>query len=582
MAAKLIAIAGPFKGTTFPVKYAECVVGRDASSGLCLEDEAVSRRHCVILSEAGTIRIRDLESRNGTMVNHAPITERALESGDQLKIGESTFLFSTADAAPIAPREGTPDIETQTLVLHSSNCAYLHTGGIAGAGRAARDLAALLRISCEISKLREPEAIARQLAEIAAGLIQGARAELVLLDRDSPRGGAAARAVEESAAVLEDNRVLVVPLVSGSRPLALLRLEAGDRPFDDGHLHFMSAVGAIASLALENATHIEYLEGENRRLRDESNLKHQMAGEGPRMQEILKVIAKAAPSNATVLIQGESGTGKELAARAIHNNSGRAAKPFVAINCATLQENLLESELFGHEKGAFTGAVIQKRGKIELAEGGTLFLDEIGEMPPLVQSKLLRVLQEREYERLGGTRTLRADIRVLAATNRDLMQAVRAGGFRQDLYYRLNVVTITLPPLRERREDIPLLANTFASRFAGRAGRAIQGISPAARACLVQYDWPGNIRELENAIERAVVLGSSGLIEPDDLPEAILEAAPSQSSAAGYHELVRDGKRKIIQGALERGGGSQLEAARQLGLNPTYLSRLMRNLNLKT
>jgi Nif-specific regulatory protein len=420
------------------------------------------------------------------------------------------------------------------------------------------------------------------LADLVSEAIPCERAALHLSDEDGSDEPADLRAASDSVAVLEDDRVLAVPLVSGGRTTAVLRLEAGERKFDENHLQFVSAIAAIASLAIENATHMEFLEGENRRLKAEIELNHDMVGDSPKIREVLRLIARAAPADTTVLIEGESGTGKELVARAIHNNSRRSGKPFIAINCATLNENLLESELFGHEKGAFTGAMIQKPGKLEIAKGGTLFLDEIGEMAHSIQAKLLRVLQEREFERVGGTRRIAADIRVIAATNRELQQAVRAGSFRQDLFFRLNVITISMPPLRERREDIPVLANYFAARFAARSGRTLAGISPAARALLMQYDWPGNVRELENAIERAVVLGSADHILPEDLPEAIVEAVPSVSSAGGYHESVREAKRKIIFGALEQSGGSQMDAARLLGVNPTYLSRLIRNLGLKS
>src|SRR5262249_11616124 len=242
------------------------------------------------------------------------------------------------------------------------------------------------------------------------------------------------------------------------------------------------------------------------------------------VQEFMGRVARA---DATVLILGESGTGKELAARAIHRASPRSAAPFVAIHCAALAETVLESELFGHEKGAFTGALTQKKGKIEVADGGTIFLDEIGELSPAAQVKLLRALQEREIERVGGTRPIRVDIRVIAATNKNLEKEAAAGRFREDLYYRLSVVSLTMPSLRERRDDITLLANYFAARFGSKLCSRIPGISPEARAIMMRYDWPGNIRELANAIERAVVLGSGELIVPEELPEALLETGGS-------------------------------------------------------
>ncbi len=254
----------------------------------------------------------------------------------------------------------------------------------------------------------------------------------------------------------------------------------------------------------------------------------------------------------------------------------------MAINCAALAETLLESELFGHEKGAFTGAIAQKKGKLEVAEGGTVFLDEIGELAPSLQAKLLRVLQEREFERVGGTRTIKLDVRLIAATNRDLEEEVKKGRFREDLYYRLNVVSVRMPALRERREDISLLASYFAAKYGKRSGRTVVGISPRARACLLNYEWPGNVRELENAIERAVVLGSSDLILPEDLPETILErAAPAGAPAEAFHDAVRESKKQLIIGAVEQAMGNYTEAARLLGLHPNYLHRLIRNLNLK-
>jgi two-component system, NtrC family, response regulator HydG len=252
-----------------------------------------------------------------------------------------------------------------------------------------------------------------------------------------------------------------------------------------------------------------------------------MVGKGEAMGEVHRFIARVAPTDTTVLIRGESGTGKGLVARAIHENSPRASQLFVTINCAALAEGLLESELFGHERGAFTGTM--KKGKFEIADGGTLLLDEVGELTPALQAKLLRVLQHHEFERVGGTRPIRVDVRILAATNRDLEAAVRSNTFRQDLFLRLNVIGFTVPPLREHREDIPALAAHFAKRFSEKLKRPPMEISDKARAALMRYDWPGNVRELENVIERAVVLGSTGVILPEDLPEAVVEPATARA-----------------------------------------------------
>jgi Nif-specific regulatory protein len=282
-----------------------------------------------------------------------------------------------------------------------------------------------------------------------------------------------------------------------------------------------------------------------------------------------------------VLILGESGTGKELIARALHRNSLRAAGPFVAINCAALTETLLESELFGHERGAFTGAVTQKKGKLEVADGGTVFLDEIGELSPLLQAKLLRVLQEREMERVGGTKTIRLNIRVLAATNRDLDQAAQKGEFRRDLFYRLNVVSLKAPALRDRPEDTLPLAEHFARKYAAECGRKIVGLAPEARAYLQSYAWPGNVRELENAIERAVVLGSAGMVLAEDLPENIRESRPAAVSASMYEEAVEAAKRQVVLQAFDQVNHDHEQAAKILGLHPNYLHKLIRTMNLK-
>jgi Nif-specific regulatory protein len=378
--------------------------------------------------------------------------------------------------------------------------------------------------------------------------------------------------------------VLAVPLEVQGKLLGVIYLDtsAQEVRFDSELLQLVTALGNVAALAIENARHLDWLGGENRRLHQELVIAHSMVGESAPMREVYQFISRVAGSDSTVLIGGESGTGKELVARAIHGNSGRAERPFVAINCAAITETLLESELFGHEKGAFTGAVAQKKGKLETADGGTVFLDEIGELAAPLQAKLLRVLQEREFERVGGTRPIKLDIRLIAATNRDLKEASRLGTFRQDLYYRLNVVSLRMPALRERAEDIPLLANYFAARSSEKVKRRVVGFSPKARACLLAYDWPGNVRELENAIERAVVLGSSELILPEDLPESVVEGMASEEGPVTVlHDGIRRAKQAMIELAIEQAGGNYTEAAKSLGIHPNHLFRLIRTLNLK-
>ncbi|NCD25011.1 MAG: sigma-54-dependent Fis family transcriptional regulator [Deltaproteobacteria bacterium] len=288
-------------------------------------------------------------------------------------------------------------------------------------------------------------------------------------------------------------------------------------------------------------------------------------GQSPPMRRLLDMLAAIAPSEATVLITGESGTGKELIARAIHANSQRRKGPYIAVNCAALTETLLESELFGHEKGAFTGAERRREGRFWAANTGTIFLDEIGEIPLAMQAKLLRVLQEREIQRVGGDQTLKVDVRVVAATNRDLWREVEHKAFRQDLYYRLNVVTLALPPLRERREDIPLLANHFLTRFAARNGKTIKGFTPGAMDRLLKHSWPGNVRELENVVERAVVLLVGEYIGERELPPAL--AASCASTNSGLSGLtLEELERRAVLDALDAAGGNKSEAARRLGI----------------
>ncbi|MEK0011358.1 sigma-54-dependent response regulator transcription factor ZraR [Escherichia albertii] len=301
-----------------------------------------------------------------------------------------------------------------------------------------------------------------------------------------------------------------------------------------------------------------------------------MVGKSAAMQHLLSEIALVAPSEATVLIHGDSGTGKELVARAIHASSARREKPLVALNCAALNESLLESELFGHEKGAFTGADKRREGRFVEADGGTLFLDEIGDISPMMQVRLLRAIQEREVQRVGSNQTIPVDVRLIAATHRDLAEEVNAGRFRQDLYYRLNVVAIEVPSLRQRREDIPLLADHFLQRFAERNRKTVKGFTPQAMDLLIHYDWPGNIRELENAVERAVVLLTGEYISERELPLAIASTPIPLVQSQDIQPLV-EVEKEVILAALEKTGGNKTEAARQLGITrKTLLAKLSR------
>jgi transcriptional regulator with GAF, ATPase, and Fis domain len=406
---------------------------------------------------------------------------------------------------------------------------------------------------------------------------------VAILGADVPGSGGLSEV--ESLVTFQVRSLLCVPLTVFQRVIGCIYLDttSPSTRFDKDHLELVASIAGISAVALENARRLLWLEQENLRLAAEINLQHNMVGESSRMKEVYRFLSRVAPTDSTVLVGGESGTGKELVARAIHRNSPRSARPFVAINCAAIPEGLLESELFGYEKGAFTGAAGQKKGRLEVADGGVVFLDEIGELAPALQVKLLRVLQEREFERLGGSRPISVDIRLIAATNKDLSKAVKAKTFREDLYYRLNVVSLVVPPLRERREDIPILAEYFVVKFAAKCKVKGKKISAEAMAGLMNYDWPGNVRELENAIERALVLGVSDVIRPEDLPESVLEKDPAPGvQEAKYHMAVKQLKKNLILTALEEAKGNYTEAARILGVHANYLHRLVRNLSLRT
>jgi len=353
------------------------------------------------------------------------------------------------------------------------------------------------------------------------------------------------------------------------------------KPFEPEEL--LARVGTHIALRREIEAHrrsrstVQYLMEEIRSDRDA------MVGDSPALRHVLEQIAQVSTTDSTVLIQGETGTGKELVARAIHERSPRRERPLVKVNCAALPRDLVESELFGHEKGAFTGATQQRRGRFELADGGTLFLDEAGELPLEAQAKLLRVLQEREFDRVGGTRSLRTDVRVIAATNRDLHARVAAGGFRADLYYRLNVFPILVPALRERRDDIPGLVRHFAAKAARKLGRTLDGISPAFVERARAYDWPGNIRELENLVERAIIMSNGGVL---DAVELFLQAPPSGQapSVAAGDATLEEMERAHIRRVLERTRWvieGERGAARILGLNPSTLRGRLRKLGIR-
>jgi len=628
MQPRLVAVFGPLKGSVVLVS-AELTVGRHPSNEVYLEDELVSRRHCSVVFQGGRICIRDLQSRNGTFVNGTAVSDKSLEHGDRIRIGHTQFLYleheDSLENAPAFDREGDDCLATMlTQRVSPDELLYGPTDNLAQtvAARRARDLSTLLRVSSSINAIRNPEQLQHRLLEVLLEVLPARRAAILLVGhrRDvfisgtyrNRAGGEQPfrishsithRVLSEGEALMssdvladgasssttslipdEVRSVICVPLQVFDARLGVIYADSGivRDCFDKDHLRLINAIAGIAAVSLEHARYVEWLEGENLRLKEEIKIDHDMIGKSPRMQGVYQFVQKVAASDSTVLILGESGTGKELVARAIHNGSRRSNGPFVAINCGAIVGTLLESELFGHEKGAFTGATTQRKGKIEFADHGTLFLDEIAELAPTLQAVLLRVLQHREFERVGGNRTIQVNVRIIAATNCNLEEAIKDGRFRQDLYYRLKVVSIEMPPLSQRREDIVLLAAHFVQKYSQKTTRSVLGITPEAYRLLSNYDWPGNVRELENTIERAVVLGTSEYIRPEDLPESLTEKRPTKEAGAStYHSQLNETKRAVIRRAFQQAGGSYTDAARLLDLHPNYLHRLIRNLEMK-
>src|SRR5579864_1500759 len=489
---RLVAISGPLRDSVFALPMEELSLGRDATNGLPINDPSVSRRHCLIHREGGGFKLRDLESRNGTLVNGEAVTDHWLHHLDEIAVGDSVFRFLTDEdehtTGTTRAVEFEDEKETHSVAeIRPQDVLYLQPEKILSelpaTSRLARKLNALLKISRVVHSIRDLDELQNQILDLVFGVAPAERGAILLdgtngrefnsvfarnrdpkndrpvrvsrtiaqrvletglaiLGSDVP--GSSNLGEVESLIALQVRSLLCVPLTIFRRTIGCIYLDTiniADR-FNADHLELVTAIAGISAVALENARRLQWLESENQRLMTEIKLERNLVGDGARMKEIFQFLSRVAPTEATVLVGGESGTGKELAARAIHRNSPRSNKPFMAINCAAIPDALLESELFGYERGAFTGASAQKKGKLEVADGGVVFLDEIGELAPALQVKLLRVLQEREFERIGGNRPIKVDIRLIAATNRELEESVRAGEFRQDLYFRLNVVSL--------------------------------------------------------------------------------------------------------------------------------------------
>lgn len=642
-------------------------VGRAPTNQIVLKDERCSRTHLEVFTSGGRWVLRDLDSRNGTLVGEQRIRgDYALSVGDVIRVGHSQLVFvhklseafgdssgstrlSGAEAAAgdddshvLAPCEPTTITHRrgQTKFLEAE-AGVEEAGGVTKMGRAA---ARLCRLAFELAKAPDGAAMANLALTTLLQCTQTDAAALWLLpakDREqaaAPPPAAdrleiiasrsstdqryhrvppslAATVLREGEAVLARNvlgdsslgsrdskgeihttSVICAPIRQGRRPVGLIHAYSTftDRGPDPDDLEFTLAVADTVAVALDNlqrrqelAENLTRVRTENVQLRERLGVQTEIIGRSAAIRSVTEEIARAAATNATVLIRGESGVGKELVARAIHLNSQRRENVFVCLNCAALAETLLASELFGHERGAFTGATERKIGKFEAAHRGTLMLDEIGEMALSIQAKFLRVLEGHPFERVGGSKPVTADVRVIAATNRDLEKAVAAGEFRRDLYFRLHVVEIVVPPLRKRTEDIPLLAEHFLRKFTAETGRRIKGFTASAMEHLLRYRWPGNIRELKNVIERAVVLCPNEEIGPEDLLLTKLATAGDTEVAAPAAEeeflpaSLEEIERRYILATLQHTDWNKSRTAAILGIERSTLDRKIRRYALE-
>ncbi len=579
MTPELIVVNGPQAGTRHLLDREEFFIGRAPGSGLVLEEPEVAWRHCQIRRQNLKYFITDLRTSVGTYVNGMRTTERWLEDRDQIGIGKTTLMFRSAEgkAAEQFTEQQPPD--TKPVLLAACSLVFLFRALASSVGEAQNSL-----LQNQILRLiRDLIPIERSLLLVGLGS-EELHARLRELHSNGSAGSEQVlkKVCEEGAYEDQETGFIGVPLYVGGflSGAILIQVKAQEKPRTSSHLQVLTAVASLASVGFEASREVETLKVEKALLEEQVGSVTGIVGRSSSLLKMMELVEKVAPRDTTVLILGESGTGKELVARALHAKSSRRDWPFIAVNCAALSEPLFESELFGHEKGAFTGAIMTKRGRFELAQGGTIFLDEVGELALSLQVKLLRVLQQREFERVGGVTVHPLDIRVIAATNRDLAEDVKAKKFREDLYHRLNVITLFSPPLRDRPEDIPLLANYFLQRYSQRCKRQVTGLSPEAAELMLQYSWPGNVRELENAMERAVVLGVSDQVLAEELPESLLEASPGDPNAQ-YHKSVGQAKKEAILDAYKQGNGDYKQAAKILGLHPNYLLRLVRNMGLR-
>jgi len=605
MSYSLVVLNGTNSGTTIRLDGALRVVtiGRHISNDLQLDDDKASRMHSRISLRGDRWHIEDCDSLNGTHVNSQPIEQSLLEPGDLIRIGDRLILF-----VDNASDEGSADV--QTSVFRATTMMGRHKDLQAGGGlveqsvsdsmsRIVHDSAVLCRLANLLHQHSDVEVLIRSAID---ALVDGIDADtvsfwLVAADgrlRCAGRWGdveekhlLASLAVEKGKAILIDRAddsgddsvtdspasvglALGVPIPGTQSCRGAIECHRGEKrgPFLRSDLDFSVVVAHQAGLALENLEHRERLELANAELRRLLSSQNKLVGSSAAMKQVVDQIGRVGPASSTVLILGESGTGKELVARSVHDMSRYSAGPYVTVNCASFSESLLESELFGHEAGAFTGADRRYIGKFERAHRGTLFLDEVGEMSLACQAKLLRVLEGHPFQRLGGDEEINVDVRMIAATHRDLPEMIEQRRFREDLYYRLRVIDINMPPLRDRDEDVIELAAMFVESFRSQMGRGPLRLSNAAMAAIRTYRWPGNVRELKNAVERAVVLGQGEEMEVDDLG---LPSVAASNATAPEMMTLKEAEERHIKYVLERCGGNKSQACKVLGIGRATL-----------
>jgi len=538
--ARLVVIEGPDAGREFELPLRGGGVGRGDGNLVQLTDPTVSRSHGLIELRDGALVWVDDSGKPRTLINGEPPTVHRLRAGDEIVLGATKMAFLPVDGVALTKASSHVTMEVSTSAL------FALTGRD---DRAYRLLAALAQLGGRLrtESAAGRDAVARAASDTARTALEAHRV-FVLSAGKRPAPVAASVGPGESSQlqIPQDliEKVLrgdVVTAESGARALiaapvygggdevvAVLWIDRKGGAWQEADAQAASCIAQLTSAAWVGADAREQLSKRADALEEQlegPGGQSELVGKSAAAARVLEFVKRVGPSDATILLGGESGSGKEMVARAIHRASRRAKGPCVAVNCAALTESLIESELFGHEKGAFTGATEKKAGRFEMADRGTLFLDEVGELPLGLQTKFLRVLEERRFERVGGQKAIEVDVRVVAATNRDLAEMVRRGSFREDLYYRLSVIHIEVPPLRERLDDVPLLAEHFLARFRHQAGRRITGFSPEAMAVMQRYHWPGNVRELRNAVERAIVLGDRDQIQAADLPPQLLGAS---------------------------------------------------------